>query len=31
MSKELFLTNFQKDEVTRFKYFTFKLLDSHAL
>ena len=30
MSKELFLTNLQKDEVTRFKYFTFKLLNSRA-
>ena len=35
MSKELFLTNLQKDEVqkdefTRFKYLTFKLLGSEA-
>ena len=30
MSKELFLTNLQKDEVTKFKYLNFKLLSSDA-
>ena len=30
MSKELFLTNLQKDEVAKFKYLNFKLLSSDA-